>query len=616
MMRTLAHRGPDRARSHAEGPAGLGALTMRVTREDAFDRQPLRDNDAGLVFVSDARIDNREVIAEALGIDDDRLAGLADSALLFEAYKAWGGFCAERLIGDFVFAAWDVRAHTLTLARDHMGQRHLCLYVGDDFCAFASEKKGLWALPDVPRILPDSMIAEGLTLGLGAPTRVFGAASPDGIMWLPGGSILTVDAAGAVVCERYWSPKADPAHENRDEAYYVDAYRRTLGEAVVCRLRRATAPAGLFMSGGFDSAAICGLSAPVMNQQGRRLIAVASVMSEGYVGTIHHARPWVDACERHMPHIDVRYVTREGLDILAGMERGFLENDGPHGSNRYVQDAVLARIAAAGARTAMDGHGGDYTLNPQGVNVFLALLARGRFGRFAVEWQARRRFLRESHWGMLKAALIHPLIRPIMRPWRRRRNGLEPWGGLPLAKPFMQTLVAPLTRGKQRETRSMRGAMLRVLEQVRNAPGGGAAIPAAHHGLEFTQPFHDKRVVELALAIPEDLYMKNGRERYLARAALKDIYPPELIDRRPGNDDRDPDFLAMAKRIEPQVLAEIDRMEAAGTLSRYFDFPRVRRMLTRRTLDQHASGSEFDVRQAHLVVLRARYIEWFRGDNR
>jgi len=45
------------------------------------------------------------------------------------------------------------------------------------------------------------------------------------------------------------------------------------------------------------------------------------------------------------------------------------------------------------------------------------------------------------------------------------------------------------------------------------------------NGLDFTLPFHDKRVVEFDPAIPEELYVKNGKTRHLARAALKDFYP-------------------------------------------------------------------------------------------
>jgi predicted RNA polymerase sigma factor len=93
------------------------------------------------------------------------------------------------------------------------------------------------------------------------------------------------------------------------------------------------------------------------------------------------------------------------------------------------------------------------------------------------------------------------------------------------------------------------------------------------------------------------------------------LYPPEYQHRPPGNDDLGPDFLMMAKRIEPRVLAEIDRMEKAGKLSKYFDFPRMRAMLTRRTVEQHNSGNEYDTRQAQLAFLAARYVEWFRGDN-
>ncbi len=70
-----------------------------------------------------------------------------------------------------------------------------------------------------------------------------------------------------------------------------------------------------------------------------------------------------------------------------------------------------------------------------------------------------------------------------------------------------------------------RGLIATLLRQ-QGYPSSGRALNAAANGLEFTQPFHDKRVVELALAIPEALQMRNGRDRDLARRALADIYPP------------------------------------------------------------------------------------------
>jgi hypothetical protein len=59
--------------------------------------------------------------------------------------------------------------------------------------------------------------------------------------------------------------------------------------------------------------------------------------------------------------------------------------------------------------------------------------------------------------------------------------------------------------------------MLRVPGGQQNFPAQAYSISGAAHGLEFTQPFHDERVVEFGLAIPEALYFKNGKTRYLAR---------------------------------------------------------------------------------------------------
>jgi asparagine synthetase B (glutamine-hydrolysing) len=106
--------------------------------------------------------------------------------------------------------------------------------------------------------------------------------------------VLTVDADGAITPRRYWEPHADPAHQARDEAYYIETYRKVRGEAVACRLRRATTPAGIFMSGRFDSSPIYALAGPVVTAQGRKFIEVSSVMPEGYRGTINHPRRWVE----------------------------------------------------------------------------------------------------------------------------------------------------------------------------------------------------------------------------------------------------------------------------------------------------------------------------------
>jgi len=97
-----------------------------------------------------------------------------------------------------------------------------------------------------------------------------------------------------------------------------------------------------------------------------------------------------------MPHLDVCYVTREDLDIFTGMEQAFLNNDNRHSPNGYVTRNMLAEIASASARIVMDSQSGDHTVNPRGQNALIRLLRNGQFHRFAAEFDAMRKHLRQS----------------------------------------------------------------------------------------------------------------------------------------------------------------------------------------------------------------------------
>jgi asparagine synthase (glutamine-hydrolysing) len=619
MAGRLRHRGPDGSDFVVAGAVGLGQCLMRVNRGDPSGPQPLHDREAALTLVADLRLDNREELAAAFGLRGGS-AELSDSALLMRAYKTWGEGCVEHLLGDFAFAIWDGAATKLFLARDHMGQRYVHYHKGRDFFAFATDVKALWAVPEVPRALLDTAIGRMLSFDL-SPSG--GATLFDGIAGLDGATALTLGADGSLATRRYWEPHADPAHEGRDEAYYIEAYRRVLGEAVACRIRRALRPPGILFSGGYDSAAIAGLAGPVLAESGRKLVAAASVMAADYHGTIRHARPWVEMCARDMPHLDVRYVTREGKTMLTGLEQAFLESESPAGSYHFATGELLSAVAGAGAQVLLDGHGGDYTLNPRGAASLARFLATFQLRRFFSELRGHRRLSGHSWWRTFRGDILAPLLPPsVAALWRRLwRKSAPIWRDLPINPAFAQRLISEgaidvknLVAAPQAKL-DMRARLVFALRRVAGAATPGTAAKAAQHGLELTRPFHDKRVVELALAIPQDLYVKNGRNRYLACVALKDLYPSEFQSRWRRNDDEIPDFQRMAKSIEPQLLSEIARMERSEVLRGYVDFDKIRQLLAARGTDDHNSGWEQETQRALHGFVIVRYIEWFRRAN-
>jgi asparagine synthase (glutamine-hydrolysing) len=620
MLGAMALRAPDRRKFWCDGAVGLGHGLLRVTREDAFDAQPLHDDDAGLTLVADVRLDNREELANVLHVDEAGLSVTPDSALLLLAYKEWGENCAEHLLGDFFFAVWDANARKLVLMRDHMGQRGVSLFRNREFCAFASDLKALRSLRDVPRTLSEHRIARML---LSDTTRLARADGTDHVETFPGATVAAIGIDGSFSERTYWKPGADPTHIGRDEAYYVQTYRQVLGEAVACRIRRTMAPPGLLFSGGFDSAAVAALAGPVLAPSGRKLVAASSVMPAEYRGPLRHARQWTEYCRRDMAHLDVRYVTRESIDALTDLEKNFIERDVPAHNSQYVDDALRRVLAGAGVRAVLDGHGGDYTLNPRGHGALARFLATGQLRRFLSEFAAH---LRHSGHGLRSTIAVDVvgmlLPRRLRQWWQRAKHGFAPpWHATPIVRPFAEKAIAEgaVDPDSRRDLAiadiHMRADLQSRLDRISHDAGHFGNCVAGRDGLEITHPFHDKRVVELALAIPEDLYVKNGFNRYLARVALKGIYPPEYQSRGRRNDFSTPDFPQMVKAIAPRLLADIARMEKSDYLSRHIDFAKLRRHIAACRADHRSDAG----RTAQLVVrtfLTARYIEWFRGDNR
>jgi len=612
MLRSLAHLGPDGTASICDGPIGLGHQALEVTREDAFDSQPLAGTQ--LLLVADIRLDNREALGQALDIAPARLAETPDSALLLGAYQHWGEACVDHLIGDFAFAIWEASTRRLMLGRDHMGQRHLFFHRGDGFFAFSTEIKGLWAAPDVPRRVSEPGLE--VTLARRWHQRPAGSTKYEGIESLRGGTVLSVEGDGAVAQRRYWEPHAAAQHQDRDEAYYRAAYRSVLEEAVACRVRRATRPCSLLLSGGFDSAAIAALAGPALG--GRKLVTVSSVLADVDDASPTGARRWVELCRNAMPHLDVRYATRKDRDVFSTLPPP--DADGAGSVTRYVNDEMFRAAASAGARVIMDGHGGDYTLNPRGHYPVARLLAMGRFRAFLAEFVAQARAESTPLWRSAWSHVLAAFVPSGLQRLRAELRSGDPLFGPP--EPINQDFARRMRRrgAGPRQIRyappliDARANLERALRRVQNVDALAGTL-SAQHGLEFTQPFHDKRVVELALAIPEDLYFRGGRPRYLARTALADVLPAEFQTRSRGNIPRIPDLMQMAKSQEPRMLAEIDRLQADPRLAAYFDFARMRRMVVQRPGDARNPWAASRVRRGMRALIWALHVEWLVRDN-
>lgn len=618
MAGVLSHRGPDGCGVLALDNCGLGHCLMRVNREDRFEAQPLYDPAGGVTMVADLRLDNRAELAAQCGIADDTLARMADSDVLLAAWRQWGEACLERLIGDFTIAVRDHRRKRLYLARDGMGQRGVYIHASDRIVAFASEIKPLFALPEVPHRLSEVAIARRLLVPVDPDPDV---TMYEGVVYLPGGMVRWFDDAGGGGERRFWQPRAGAEHLGRDDAYYLEAYRSIVSEAIACRVRRLEKAPCLLFSGGFDSGTIAAVAAPVMAGRGQAVVAVTSVLNAGEHSPQGDSRALAEAFAGR-EGLALHTVARGQDSLFTGLEDSFARS-GECLAFDYVRAAAFSLGRREGARLAMDGHGGDYTVNMLDAGLLGRILRRGQMRRFLRELRARRAFTGKSLAEILYGDVVRPLI-----PRRLLRALFDLGGtGLPLWQRKMSrddfalrhlasgTIDAGRLRHNRVDWLRWQDRWLHMQRLMMLGPPVPASVAAAS-GLDFTRPFHDIRIVELALAIPERLQFREGRERWLARTAFADCLPQSLLDRLPGNTPERPGQYAMLAQGLPEALAVLESAGPDCPAARYVAIDKLRSAIAKGVSDPGVTRNRALLPGAANGVVVARFVNWFNRANR
>jgi hypothetical protein len=145
MLDAMARAGPHGTHFRVHRGAAFGRNLFRVLPEDQHDSQPLVGDNSQALFVADARVDNRDEVAEELGIASTAVR-LSDAAVLFAAWERWQLDLADHVLGDYALAAWDTHNASLVLLRSPMGLKPLFYRSDPASTAFASAPAGLLAV--------------------------------------------------------------------------------------------------------------------------------------------------------------------------------------------------------------------------------------------------------------------------------------------------------------------------------------------------------------------------------------------------------------------------------------------------------------------------------------
>jgi asparagine synthase (glutamine-hydrolysing) len=571
MLAPLAMYGRDGVGAWDGGHVALGRRLQRVLPEDVFDRQPLHGH-GGVVLVADVRLDNRAELEAELGLPDAQFHQMSDAAVMLAAYERWETDSFDRLAGDYACAIWDGARRRLVLARDPTGRRPLCYHRSGAFIAFATMPKGLHALAEVPYEADEARIAQfllGPSAGVGPPFK--------GISQI-GAGCFVIATQGGLETRRHWRPQPDSVRlASADD--YAQRLRELLDQAVAARLR-GVSEVGAHLSAGLDSSAVAATAARLLTPKGGRVHAFTAVPREGYderaaSGRLIDEGPLAAATAGIYPNIQHSRVRTKAVSPLATLDRNFelYEQPIPNLCNGVWIDSINAAARERGLQVMLVGDLGNIGLSYAGGELWPELLASGRW----VHWlnEGRAMTARGARWrGVLAGTFGAWWPEPMWRVASRLNgSGAPARAGISLIHP--ERIGAARPRPPSRPRRAAFPVRFAALRD------GGAVTHKgvlAEYAIDIRDPTADRRVLDFCLGAPTDQFLRNGRMRALARRALADRLPAEVLD-SPMRGLQAADWHEGLTADRERLADEIARLEVCPSAAAMLDLPRTRRLL-------------------------------------
>ncbi|MEW6637679.1 MAG: asparagine synthase-related protein, partial [Actinomycetota bacterium] len=542
----MAQAAPHRGRARLWEQRGRIALAHLTTDSEGESRreggregkramlQPLYDARSKLVVVADARIDNRRELAGLLGARH-LPAGRAptDAELILASYERWGEGCAGRLVGDFAFAVWDELEGRLFAARDAMGMRSL-YYRREEGgrLLIGTEVKQVLAAGGFEVRPFEPAIGAHLAGPFGLPEWTF----YEGISQLPAAHALSYGEDGSFGVWRYWDAEPGRVIRCADEREYAERFLWVFEEAVRCRVVGQRRPVGLFLSGGMDSGTIASV--------GGRLVRGGDVGGEIRAYSWAFGGDLEGSDERHISSQIAGYYGIPVREVAAG-EAWPLSGYPDHGPDRdspliwIYQPLIEKTLTAAredGMGVVLSGDRGDEMVGDWVFDLLGAL----RSGRVGDVMEDLRELGRWTGRGLRRVA-VSELLRPWVLsalPWgdgpeaRRRLRGsgnrarypgwVNPEFARRIGLDEIIEVSAPASPFKEparrrRYERIFSFAISRLItldERTR-----------ARFGLTFADPWSDRRLAELVLAMPQWRVQRPSEPKGIARRAMRGVMP-------------------------------------------------------------------------------------------
>lgn len=533
MTESLTHRGPEAGGQYLGRSqtlaVGLGFRRLSIVDLSSQANQPLSSEDGAIQVVFNGEIYNYSELKEELLKRGHRFRSATDGETIVHGYEEWGEGVLGHLRGMFTLAVWDSRRGVLFLARDRLGIKPLYYLTRPGRFLFASEVKAILEDPEVGRELDRQSVFDYLSLLATPVPRTFFKK----IEKLPPAHLLRYSDQGPEI-KRYWKPASSPASAALSFEEAARELLRRLRESVVSHLI-GDVEVGVFLSGGLDSS----LNTALITEARGAGVKTFSVALQDDPRS--DERSWAQRVARTF-ETEHQEITLTAGDFLSAMPDLIEALDEPVSDPVSVPLLYLSRLARqSGLKVVHVGEGSDELFaGYSGYELALKMkrLVFDPLG-YLPGWSRRVAFGLGSY-----------LLSPRRLDYLRQISEEEPF----------------FTAGARGFTEAEKKMFGSGAEQASSSPNLGgeydefcSRFPEAGpldwvlfrelqhrlpelllmrvdkitmaNSLEARVPFLDHRLVELAISLPGNYKIRNGRRKAVLRQAALEILPEWILDR-------------------------------------------------------------------------------------
>lgn len=534
MTSAMSYRGPDGIAHWHGSAAALGHCMLHTTPESLEERQPITSEDGSLVLVMDGRVDNCLALRRDLLGRGITLRNRSDAELVLRAYQLWGRECLSHVEGDFALAIWNTLERNLFCARDPMGIKPFIYYWTGSSLVFASDVHAILALPGVPQVLNEGVLAEYLACEWYSRDETFWR----GILRLVAAQSMVVDASGPRI-HHYWTPDLFTTLNYRRDEEYVEHYLELFTDTVK-RLSRSHKPVAAEVSGGLDSSAIFAV-AEDLRVRGRLNAPDLAGYTLDFTGDpgadeIEYCRAVGEKLNKSIVEVPPAYVPLAWYRESARRNKGF-----PGHPNGIMVQNLMQQVSDSGSRVLLDGLGGDEWLSAGRSSCYQEELWAARYSQLMRLFKSdvRREGVGRSSWWLLRSGLagIAPEIaKEFLRKVRDRRetgptgrDWLSPELQSALAQQQARSRSLPVPRvrwpGQRGELQTLTNAFTTTMHEFKDSY-------SATFGLEGRRPFCTPRMVQFSFMVPKRLLFGEGEYKFIHRRAMRGLLPQRVISRQ------------------------------------------------------------------------------------